>query len=360
MAETEQNKSEEPTPFKLKRARQKGMVARGTDLGFFSAMSGLTLFAVIAGADSVMALAETARQILQISIAGVSHGEQLPALISSSYSAALRPVAILASSIVLVVLVFEIAQVRGLAFSTHPLKPDFGRLNPAKGLKRVFSVRMLKETAKSILKLAAYSGAAAFVIVDATLSAAPTVGDAPTLVKSLQGNAMRLIFIFTFLALIFAVIDQLLARREFQKQMRMSRSELTREVKEREGEPRIKRKRKDLHAAFAKQNEDARGLPGSDMLIVNPEHYAVALSYASGAMNAPEVRAKGRNAFALALKKRAAELSIPIFEAPALARALYRQCNPGEEIPGSEYRGVVELYLKLAASKRRLSTAPDA
>ena len=103
-----------------------------------------------------------------------------------------------------------------------------------------------------------------------------------------------------------------------------------------------------------------RGLPGSDMLIVNPEHYAIALAYTANDMEAPQVRSKGRNLFALALKKRAAELSIPIFESPALARALYRQCAPGEEVPQSEFRAVVELYLRLAATRRRLGGEKNA
>lgn len=355
MAETEQNKSEEATPFKLRRAREKGTVARGTDLGYFSVLAGLALYATIAGVDTFLEFASSTRRILETSIDTMSRGDQLPSLVAAAFSGIFRPIVFFACSIALIVLIFEIVQVRGLVFSLFPLKPDFGWLNPAKGFKRLFSIRMLKETVKSVLKLAAYAAASAVVITDIVVASAPVIVDAGSLVHHLHEGAMRLIFVFTLLAVGFAILDQILARREFAKQMRMSRSELTREIKDREGDFRIKRRRKELHAAFASQNRSMRGLPGSDMLIVNPEHYAVSLVYTSPQMEAPQVRSKGRNLFALQLKREAAKLSIPIFESPALARALYRACAPGDEVPQSEYRSVVNLYLRLAATRRRLS-----
>lgn len=360
MAETEQNKTQEPTHYKLKRAREKGQVARGTDLGFFSVLAGLTLYAIVAGADLVATLARSAERILRTSIDSASAGEALPSILSASFSSVLWTTAVFACTIALTVLVFEIIQIRGIAFSGHPLKADFGRLNPGKGLKRLFSMKMLKETVKNVLKLAVYCTAAAMIMFNVFLSSARTIVDAGTLAAAMQDGLMRLLFTFVFLSLVFAGIDQVMARREFQKQMRMSHSELTREVKEREGDPRIKRKRKELHVQFAKQTAAMGNLPGSDMVIVNPEHFAVALSYDSRAMEAPSVRAKGRNAFALMLKKRAVELSIPVFEAPPLARALYKRCNPGDEIPGSEYRAVVDLYLTLASARRSRLETPNA
>jgi len=159
MAETEQNKSEEASPFKLRRAREKGTVARGTDLGYFSTLAGLALYATVAGADAFLSLAATTKAVLETSIDGVNRGRELPSLIASSYASVLRPVLYFSSSIALIVLIFEVVQLRGVVFSTHPLKPDFGKLNPGKGLKRVFSARMLKETLKSVLKLVAYTGA---------------------------------------------------------------------------------------------------------------------------------------------------------------------------------------------------------
>ena len=360
MAETEQNKTEEPTHFKLKKAREKGTVARGTDLGFFSALAGLSLFALISGADMILALGETMRRVLSTPISSSTFSSQLPALIGSAYGPAVQSVAVFGGTIALVVALLELVQVRGLTFSAHPLKPDFGRLNPAKGLKKLFSLRMLKETLKNIAKMVVYIGSAALLIQYVFMARGPSIVDASTLVSAMHDGAMRLLFCFVLIALIFAAIDQVLARRDFLKQMRMSKSELTREVKEREGEPRIKRRRKELHAEFAKQANSLGNLAGSDMLIVNPQHYAVALAYDASRMEAPQVSAKGRNQYALKLKQLAAEQSIPIFEAPPLARALYRLCQKGDPVPASEYRYVVDLYLKVARSRQRLIGASDA
>lgn len=353
MAETEENKTEEPTPHKLKRAREKGQVARGTDLGFFSVLAGLSLFAVIAGDSAMRTIAGAMRNVFAGSIRAATDPQQAPAAIASAYFPLVQIVAVFGLAVAAIVILFEIAQLRGPIFSTQPLKPDFGRLSPAKGLKRVFSMRMVKDTAKNILKFIVYSAIAWFVIVQMATTLGPSIIDAPSLAEALRNGFMRLLFLFLLAALAFAALDQIIARRDFLKQMRMSRSELTREFKEREGEPRIKRKRKQLHAEFAKQTRGLGELKGSDMLVVNPQHYAVALAYDARTMAAPRVTAKGRNNFALLLKRRAAQLSIPVFESPKLARALYRRCEPGQEVPGDEYRPVVELYLTLARHGRK-------
>ena len=305
---TEQNKTEEATPFKLKRAREKGMVARGTDLGFLSILVGLTIFALAAGDAVWRRLAEAMRRVLAIASAGdPQHALSAGA---AMYWPALQAVALPAATIVLVVVFFEIVQVRGIVFTGQPLKPDFSRLNPAKGLKRLFSMRMLKETLKNVVKMAVYLTAAYLVVRHSFDTRASGIGDAMTLMEVLRADGLRMLFVFLLLALVFAALDQALARQEFSKQMRMSRSELMREFKEREGEPRKKQKRRQLHAEFAKQMRALGDLRGSDMLIVNPQHYAVRLAYAASTMAAPRVTAKGRNHFALLLKRRAALLSI--------------------------------------------------
>ena len=122
--------------------------------------------------------------------------------------------------------------------------------------------------------------------------------DSGWLVRAMEESATRLLFVFIALAFVFMVIDQIIVRREFHKQMRMSRRELTRESKDREGEPRFKQKRKEIHQQMREQSEGLGKVPGSDMLVVNPEHYAVALRYDAKTMDAPVVRVKGRNHFA--------------------------------------------------------------
>ena len=348
MAETDKNKTEEATPFKLKRAREKGSVARGADLGFFAMLVGLAIFSLFAGGATARALVEATRRTLAAAGSAASDPLQTLPAVAMIYVPALQSVALLAVTVAVVVVLLEIIQIRGVIFSAQPLKPDFSRLDPAKGLKRLFSMRMLKETLKSILKMAAFSAVAFLAIRYAFEFYGRSLTDPGALAAAMHGGGERLLYLFALLALAFAALDQIIVRGEFRKQMRMSRSEFTREAREREGEPRLKQRRKQLHAEFAKQTKGLGTLAGSDMLIVNPHHYAVALTYNANTMTAPMVTAKGRNMFAIALKRKAASLSIAIFEHPPLARSLYRACGQGDQIPPHDYRAVVDLYLKLA------------
>lgn len=350
----DQNRSEEATPFKLERAREKGSVARGIDLSFFAGLLAFAGFVTIAGQTLAARLAQMMRHTLAAGIAGANDPHAALSATAQAYRPALHPVMLFAITILALVALLEIIQLRGLSFSAHPLKPDFGRINPAKGLKRLFSMRLLKEAFKSIIKMTLYTVAAVLLIRAAISRSGPAVTDAASLAGAMRASGMKMLWSFVMLAMVVAAIDQIIARGEFRKQMRMSRREVTREAKDREGDPRLKRKRKQLHAEFARQSKGLGALAGSDMLIVNPEHVAVALAYDRARSSAPMVTAKARNLHALDMKRRAFRLGIPIFESPALARALYADCAAGSEIGAGHYRAVAEFYFKLGA------TRPDA
>lgn len=343
----EQNKTEEATPYKLKRAREKGMVARGTDLGFFSTMAALTLFALAAATHAAAAFAEAARQTLALLPTVAQNPEAAIAAAGLLYGPSVHPVLLLGATAIVVVALFEIVQLRGIVFSGHPLKPDFNRLNPAKGLKRLFSVRMLKETAKNLVKMVVYIGATFILVREAFSTHAQGVHNTESLAQAMYADGTKLLFAFVLLSIAFALLDQVIARAEFGKQMRMSRRELTREYKEREGEPRLKQKRKQFHASLIKQARGFGAVRGSDLLIVNPDHYAVALFYEADRMGAPRVTAKGRNLFALMIKRLAARHAVAVFQDPPLARQIYRECQIGAEIPPESYKKVADLYLEL-------------
>lgn len=351
----EQNRSEEATPFKLQRARQKGSVARGIDLGFFAGLAAFAGFAALAGASLIEQLAMMMRRTLATGIPAATDPQAVRAVISTSVGASLHGVMLMGGTVIAVVLLFELVQLRGLSFSTQPLKPDFSKLNPAKGLKRLFSLRLLKEAAKSIVKLALYTAASVTVIRDAVSDRGAAIDDASSLADALRTSGMRLLWIFVLLAFVVAALDQIMARREFCKQMRMSRREITRESREREGDPRQKSKRRQLHAQFVRTARGFGAVAGSDMLVVNPEHYAVALKYERDVGAAPAIVAKGRNLHALAMKRQATRARVPILARPALARALFARHQIGAEIESDFYHEVAELYLLLGASEEPVS-----
>ena len=352
MAEQEQNRTEEATPFKLKKAREKGQVARGLDLGFVGSLLALAAVAAFAGPGFMAKLAELMRLSLTAGVDRTDEPAEVLATVGSLYWPAFEPLLVLCLVLIGLLVFLEILQLRGFMFTTAPLKPDFTRLNPAQGLKRLFSLRMLKETLKNIIKFAVYTGIAWLMVEGAIDTFGDSVGDANLLGKAMASAGARLLFAFIGAAFFFMVIDQLIARGEYRKQMRMSRRELTREVKDREGEPRFKQKRRELHQEMRKQAEGLGKLDGSDFLITNPEHFAVALSYRPGEMDAPMVRAKGRNHFAQLMKRKARLLGLPVIADPGLARALYRDCRADRSIPAQHFHGVARHYARMRREER--------
>ena len=343
----EQNKTEEPTDFKLKKAREKGQVARGMDLGFAAGLSALAAAATFAGQSFFVGIADAMRYSFANGIDGRGDPNQAIALLQSIYWDLFQPLIVFGAMVAITLVTLELLQLRGFIFTTHPLKPDFKRLNPAKGLKRLFSARMLKETLKNVIKFSAYCGVAWMLGSLAISRWGVRLTDASSLALAMEESGLRLLYGFIALALVFAAIDQIIVRGEFRKQMRMSRRELTREIKDREGEPRLKQKRKELHQQMREQSDSLSQVPGSDVVIVNPEHYAVALRYRPDQDRAPKARALARNHHAQLIKRKAHLHSIPMIANPRLARALYADCVAGAEIPPQHYRAVALLYRDL-------------
>src|SRR6185436_13174386 len=182
----------------------------------------------------------------------------------------------------------------------------------------------LIETAKNVFKFAVYVGIAWLVGKRAVAAASTSVGDAWALSQALFDAGLRLVAWFALAALAFAALDQIITRKDFMKNMRMSRRELRREVREREGEPRLKQKRRQLHADFASASKSLRGVRDADVIVTNPSHYAVALRYEATSMAAPQVVSRGANALARRLKQLAFRHGVVTVAAKPLAQALYR------------------------------------
>ncbi|NJM51342.1 MAG: hypothetical protein HC843_11120 [Sphingomonadales bacterium] len=219
MEENELDKSEQATPFKLKKAREKGSVARSMDLGFFAALTaafgffwigGLSLFSGIAQISSKMLV--SSGQIL-VTPATIGH------VIASLFSVTVFPILAFACGLFLLALLLDFFQV-GPLFSPTPLKPDFNRINPAKGLKRIFSKKALVEAFKALIKLAIYSLIAGFIIYDALTGPIAAISDARNLGALMQEQLIRTLAYCSLAAFAIAIIDQMLVRREFSKKMR--------------------------------------------------------------------------------------------------------------------------------------------
>jgi flagellar biosynthetic protein FlhB len=211
------------------------------------------------------------------------------------------------------------------------------------GLKRFFTLRLLLEALKNILKMCIY-GVVAFLVIQSAMSAASAVTDGHGLLVLTGRMVMRLLACFVGVAFLFAILDQGIVRRDFLKKMGMSKREVRREAREREGDPRLKQRRKQLHAEFVKMSQSLRNIRNADVLITNPEHIALALRYDRRTMQAPTVVSVGTNQFAQRLKRLAFIYGIPVIENRALARELLRYAAISKPIPEHCFRPVADIY----------------
>ena len=228
----------------------------------------------------------------------------------------------------------------GWSFSTQPLKPQFSRLSPAKGIKRMFSLNSLVELLKSLAKVVLL-GIAAFSFFHIGRDQYFLLGSLP-LGQALQSafSLMLQLFVCLLIALfVIAGVDVPWQQWEYARKLRMTRQELKEENKENNGNPEIKAKIRNLQISIANRRM-LLDVPTADVVVINPTHYSVALKY-NAEMDAPQVIASGVDEMALRIREIARESGVPLFEAPPLTRALYRFAEVGEAIP-------VELYMAVA------------
>ncbi|MGP1675573.1 MAG: flagellar biosynthesis protein FlhB [Burkholderiales bacterium] len=241
----------------------------------------------------------------------------------------------------------------GWLFSAQALQPDFGRLDPLKGLARMASAHGVVEMLKAIAKAALVGGVAAWVLwhnSGAVLSlAAEPLGAGMAHLVNLLGTSF--LMMAASMALI-AAVDIPFQIWDNEKKLRMTRDEVRKENKETEGDPQVKAHIRSQQREMARRRMMSE-IPKADVVVTNPTHYAVALRYQDGAMQAPRVVAKGAHLLAARIRALAEEHRVPILEAPPLARALYRHAEPGDEIPAALYTAVAEVLAYVYQLRRQ-------
>ncbi|MCW7540885.1 EscU/YscU/HrcU family type III secretion system export apparatus switch protein [Aquabacterium sp. A7-Y] len=333
----ELDRNEDATGFKLEKAHRRGSIAKSAEVGF--------AFVLVAATACLYGLGEsTLRELATLLPRAFMHAsqEQLSAagalrLVSALGSFALQAVAAILFVVWLTALVLGAAQARGV-FTAEPLKPQFERINPAANFKRLFSVKTVYETARTSLKLAfmaAVVGAWGWAKVDEFLGllALPSGGLLRQSI-ALLGEMLALVAV---LFAMFAYVDWLFTRWEFLRQMRMSKREVKEEHKEREGDPRIKQRLRELRAEWAKRARSVKKVGEADVLLTNPTHYAVAVEYRHGEMPAPRVTAKGAGELALRMRREASRRGVPIVQNAPLARALFADVEQDRYVPEQHF-----------------------
>ena len=354
MAEQEQNRTEQATPFKLDEARKQGQVAKSLDFNTLIMIWGLLGLAMIWGASAWTQLGTlwsdlfTSSAELPVSLDGLGWMSG----VLRAFIGILAPVMIV--GVVLAVLA-NLVQT-GPIFTFKPLKPKGERINPIAGFKRIYSMKLLFDAFKSLLKLGILGG----VAVAFFFTLWPQLPDAESpdtgVVQSWFGtHAVALLFRLGLALVLIGLLDLLYTRHKFGKDMMMSRRELKEEHKRREGDPLIRAKLRELQRENLKQSASVKRVPEADVLITNPDHLAIALRYERGSMAAPIVLAKGADSWATEMRALARRHGIPIYERKPLARKLFRSGSLGNPIPADVYVDVARIYADLDAKKRGLA-----
>lgn len=241
----------------------------------------------------------------------------------------------------------------GWLFSFKPMLPDFGRLDPIKGLSRVVSWNGVVEMIKAVGKTLLVGVVAAWVIwknsgAVFSLAAEPL---ASGMAHMMQLVGTSFLVMAGSMALIVAV-DIPFQLWDHEKKLRMTREEVRQENKETEGDPQVKAHIRSQQREMARRRM-MQEVPKADVVVTNPTHYAVALRYRDGAMRAPMVVAKGAHLLAARIRTLAAEHHVPVLEAAPLARALYRHAELGDEIPAALYTAVAEVLAYVYQLRRQ-------
>lgn len=335
-----QERTEPATPFKLEEARKQGQVAKSTD---FNSLVVLSLLLVASLSFAVWGL----RQTLSLG-AGLfneaGRADLQPRYLFGLYEWVGAGALHLLSPLVLLVMAGGIItglMQTGPVFSFKPLKPDFKRLHPVEGFKRVFSMRALFEAGKSLLKLAIL-GLVTYLTVRAFVpELAGLLQRSPSTYPSFVIRHGALLLFFLLLGLLATgLLDLGFTRWEYLRKMRMSRRELREEHKRREGDPQIRAKRRELQRALRKKVNSTARVKDADILITNPTHFAVALEYRRGEMPAPKLISKGAGDVALRMRELAFRYRVPVIEDAPLARRLFRFVELDDFIPEETYPAV--------------------
>lgn len=349
--QSDSEKTEDPTPQRIQKSREEGQVPRSREL--------TTLLMLLVGWGVILAsgsyLARELQHLLHNGLAfnrllvrdpqhmldhagsllGIAFFAMLP-LVGALYLTALTAPAIIG----------------GLNLSGKAIKLNLKKLNPISGIKRLFSAQMVSEMVKAIMKvlLAALGGGIYLLLHKHEFIGLvfEPLGFALSHISQLLLGCMIVIVMSLIPMVAFDVIYQLWSN---WKKLRMSRQEIKDEHKNQEGDPQLKGRIRQLQRQMA-QGRMMQDVPTADVIVNNPTHYSVALKYQEGAMGAPIVVASGSGLIALRIRELAKENRVPMLEAPPLARALYRHCEPGAPVPTELYNAVAEVLAWVYSLRR--------
>ena len=340
--EDTQEKTEEPTAKRLSKAREEGQLARSQETTIAASVICVASFIYLFGESLFKSISDDFAAGFVFDAGTLTDPSRAIARLPEAMISALgtlTPLLIL----VAIVAIISSSFLGGFNFTWKAIQPKASKLSPLKGLKRIFSVRSLVELAKALLKFGLVGITGWFLI----LAAVPEFGEITLMALEPGINEASTLLITSFLVasstlILIALIDAPYQAYQHNKQMKMSLKEVKDERKETDGSPELKAKvrQKQREMSTARMME---AIAEADVVITNPEHFAVCLAYDPSSDDPPRLVAKGVDHVAGRIRDIAKEEGVAFFESPVLARALYFTTEVGAFIPEALYEAVAKV-----------------
>ena len=353
-AAEDEGRTEDPTEFKIRKAREEGRIAKSQELNGAIVLL-LPVLSLIAFAPWML---KTFTEMLRFYLTRSTTTELTdPVLVTAFFHYFVK----LALPVTLTAMVAGVAsnilQNGGFIFSMKPITPQFSKVVPnfGKFFSRIFSAEGLFNLAKSLVKVTVVA-AVAYVSIRNQIPKLVTMLDAGlwSAVSFIASMTARLLLTASFLFLIISIPDYIFQRRQFMESLKMSKQEVKEEYKQMEGDPLVKSRLRQRMQELLSQNM-AVNVPKADVIITNPTHFAVAIQWDRATMRAPMVTAKGADQLAFRIREIAKENRVPLVENRPLARALYAEVDIGDMIPDEYYQALAIILAKVYALDSRKS-----
>jgi flagellar biosynthetic protein FlhB len=335
-------KTESPTHRRLEQAREKGQVKRSKELNTLMSLLGASIGLLVFGPSIINALRELLVQGLSFDYKVLITSQSMGLLLGQAaldVLMALLPLMLLLAFLAIV----SPAALGGFSFNADALMPKFERIDPLKGFGRIFSKNGLVELAKALAKFALVGSVIVFTLMRVVGDISQLAGYELDFALGEAGSLLTWCFLVFSTALVLVVsVDVPWQVWQHTQQLMMTKQEVKEESKEQEGRPEVKSaiRQKQMEMSQRRMMDDVKK---ADVIITNPTHYAVAISYDKASGRAPTVVAKGKDHIAAKIREIAAEHKVTIFSAPPLARALYFSTDLNQEIPEKLFVAVAQV-----------------
>lgn len=355
MAAEDEGRTEEPSEYKLKKAREEGRLPKSQELNSSIAFFFAVVLLIITGRG----ILTNSLDVLRFFFTRINEdltGEATFYAFAQAMAKCVLPIALTSAAAAIIT---NIAQNKGFLFTTKTITPKFNKIIPKFGeyfKNTLFSLKGVFNIAKSIGKVFIIVIIAYIILFPSGIGQiamgvlhSRNIYSAVKVVGELVAN---LLLITSVLFIILSIPDYYVQRRDFMESMKMTKQEQKQEYKEMEGDPEVKSHLDQLQRQMLLQNMP-KAVKEADVIITNPTHFAIALKYDKEIDDAPKITSKGADALALRMKSIAKEAGVPIIENRPLARGLYNDCEIGDTVPQKFLRVLADIYASIMRMTRR-------